>query len=102
MGGGSSNYSAPDPGVTNVNVSQSAAREAAKAATQYLGDDFMQNMTGGSASGAMSDSYTQALDDTQRRNNWEKMIVGIGSKNAQQPAAAAPAGWHQGDWQRSR
>lgn len=90
--GGSSNYSAPDPSVSNVSVSQSAAREAARAATQYLGEDFVQGLGGGSGSTAMSDSYTQALDDTQRRNNWEKMIAGIGSKNAQQPAAAAPAG----------
>ena len=90
--GGSSNYDAPNPSVSNVSVSQSAAREAARAATQYLGEDFVQGLGGGSNSGAMSDSYTQALDDTQRRNNWEKMIAGIGSKNAQQPVAAAPPG----------
>lgn len=96
MGGGSSNYSAPDPGVTNVNVSQSAAREAAKAATQYLGDEFMQNMTGGSASGAMSDSYAQALDEDKSRNNWEKMIAGIGSKNAS--TEPAPVGGNTRGW----
>ena len=90
--GGSSNYDAPNPSVSNVSVSQSAAREAAKAATQYLGEDFVQGLGGGSSSGAMSDSYAQALEDQKRNNNWEKMIAGIGSRNAQQPTAVAPVG----------
>ena len=94
--GGSSNYSAPDPSISNVSVSQSAAREAARAATQYLGEDFVQGLGGGSNTGAMSDSYTQALDDTQRRNNWEKMIAGIGSKNAS--TEPAPVGGNTRGW----
>ena len=92
--GGGSSYEAQTPAVSSVGVSQGAARDAARAASQYLGDDFMQGLGGGSASGAMSDSYAQVLDDQRRNNNWEKMIAGIGSKNASAPAAApvAPAG----------
>ena len=79
--GGSKSYEASDPGLSTVGVNQMAAREAARAATKYLGEDLFPNAAGGSSSGAMSDSYAQAMEQDNRKNNWERMIAGIGSPN---------------------